>query len=699
MIDLTNGGGLSSRLYAMNISSSTGDSIVKDTSSAPLTHSYANFSCNTNFSPNIDPHSNSTHIQSESSPNPNLICPSDVHHLSATDSASKLGNHMQIKRKKSLSQPVPTKGCHITVPSMILSERLIDHEVTEILGTLAGLPQFGMHSAVDPSKCLDSVYSNSQNVFERDQRSKYDEKSTFISTVNNTPVEHFVHLGYDSSSSSMSNSPHRRHTPPDLDEIKKFCGKETSFSSLTRQPPSRPKAPPPFIVVPDQASKASTRILDPNSHHTSPSLESSEDELQALQLLTLNSAKNPAPIHDNDGNYSNHSHEPKIEFETAETKAINYKDKLLASTSLNNNNNSAGKFRTNTLQVVYQPLGPERPMSFFRLRDFSLVRPLGTGTFGRVYLACYTACSKYFALKQMRKIDVLRLQQVVHVRDERALLARLSHPFIVRLYAALQDERNLYMLMEYASGGELFHYLRRAHRFALGTTRFYAAELVLALEYLHSFGIAYRDLKPENLLLDAEGHLRLADFGFAKVVHGLTYTLCGTPEYLAPEIILGHGYDLSGDWWALGILIFEMLTGNPPFVGPTPTAVYEQTLSGGELRCDPAACGGRVLDLPTKQILQGLLTADPTRRLGCDIAGGGVSAIKNAPFFAGIDWDRLREKRYKSPIRPYCDLDPSKASNFPYDDSPSSMDVPIENELAIVREQGVSFRGFQVDHF
>ena len=150
-----------------------------------------------------------------------------------------------------------------------------------------------------------------------------------------------------------------------------------------------------------------------------------------------------------------------------------------------------------------------------------------------------------------------------HVNAERFILARIRHPFIVDLYATFQDHLNIYMLLSYVPGGELFSHLRRAQRFSADVTRFYLAIIVLALRYLHSFNIIYRDLKPENLLPDTRGYLKIADFGFAKVVDDRTWTLCGTPEYLAPEIIQSDGHGKAVDWWACGILCYEMLVGYP----------------------------------------------------------------------------------------------------------------------------------------
>jgi protein kinase A len=226
--------------------------------------------------------------------------------------------------------------------------------------------------------------------------------------------------------------------------------------------------------------------------------------------------------------------------------------------------------------------------------DFRRVRTLGTGTFARVVLvrpATGTEAdrNKVFALKILRKTEVIKLRQIDHVRHERAILAEVSgHPFITNMIASFSDADFLYLLLDYVPGGELFSYLRKWRRFDEDMARFYAAEIVLVLEYLHEQqgGIAYRDLKPENLLLDEEGHIKLVDFGFAKRLGNNdndrdnkpveTYTLCGTPEYLAPEVIHNKGHTTAVDWWALGILIYEFLTGYPPFWHQNPIEIYKQ---------------------------------------------------------------------------------------------------------------------------
>lgn len=199
------------------------------------------------------------------------------------------------------------------------------------------------------------------------------------------------------------------------------------------------------------------------------------------------------------------------------------------------------------------------------------------------------------------------------------------------------------MLLEYVVGGELFSHLRRAGRFSNEVTRFFAAEIVLAVEYMHSRDVIYRDLKPENLLLDKDGHIKITDFGFAKRVEERTWTLCGTPEYLAPEIIQSKGHGKPVDWWALGILIFEMLAGYPPFFDDNPFGIYEKILAG---RIQFPAH----FHMHAKDIVRRLLTADRTQRLG-NLRGGSAD-VKRHKWFRGIDWDALKNRASRAPIQP-----------------------------------------------
>ena len=201
-------------------------------------------------------------------------------------------------------------------------------------------------------------------------------------------------------------------------------------------------------------------------------------------------------------------------------------------------------------------------------------------SFGRVPLARHKATKRTVAIKMLSKSQILKTKQVTHIKAEKEILMAVSHPFIVSLYGSSQDKECLYFILEYVVGGEFFTHLRSQGRFSEDTSRFYASEILLTFEYLHGMDIIYRDLKPENLLLDKTGHIKITDFGFAKKIDHRTYTLCGTPDYLAPEIILNKGHGKPVDWWAMGVLIYEMMAGYPPFYDEDPMGTYQKILHG-----------------------------------------------------------------------------------------------------------------------
>ncbi|CEJ53776.1 Putative AGC/PKA protein kinase [Penicillium brasilianum] len=276
--------------------------------------------------------------------------------------------------------------------------------------------------------------------------------------------------------------------------------------------------------------------------------------------------------------------------------------------------------------------------------DFLLQRTLGTGSFGRVHLVQSKHNHRFYAMKVLKKAQVVKMKQIEHTNDERRMLNRVRHPFLVTLWGTWQDSRNLYMVMDFVEGGELFSLLRKSQRFPNPVAKFYAAEVTLALEYLHSHQIIYRDLKPENLLLDRHGHLKITDFGFAKDVPDITWTLCGTPDYLAPEVVSSKGYNKSVDWWSLGILIFEMLCGFTPFWDSgSPVKIYENILRG-KVKYPPYLHDDAV------DLLSQLITADLTKRLGN--LHGGPEDVKNHAWFAEVTWDRLARKDIDAPYIP-----------------------------------------------
>jgi len=208
------------------------------------------------------------------------------------------------------------------------------------------------------------------------------------------------------------------------------------------------------------------------------------------------------------------------------------------------------------------------------LSDYELTTTLGTGSFGRVLLAKHKKTGEFFAMKRLKKADIIKLRQVDHVISENNILSNIDHPFLVGLKGFSQDTRYLYFLMPYIAGGELFTYLRTEQKLGEEHAMFYTAQVCLMFEYLHTKDIIYRDLKPENILIDGDGYLKLTDFGFAKYCETRTYTLCGTPEYLAPEVLLNKGHGKPVDWWTMGILTYEMLAGIDPFNDNDPMVIY-----------------------------------------------------------------------------------------------------------------------------
>lgn len=306
-----------------------------------------------------------------------------------------------------------------------------------------------------------------------------------------------------------------------------------------------------------------------------------------------------------------------------------------------------------------------QPSRNLKLDDFELIKTLGTGTFARVWLTRLKNSPKrndnVYALKVLRKADVIKLKQVEHVRNERRTLGAVAgYPFITTLITTFSDDQSLYMVLDYCPGGEIFSYLRRARTFSDATAKFYAAEITLTIEYLHDVqGVAYRDLKPENILIDIDGHIKLVDFGFAKQVGDReTYTLCGTPDYLAPEVIHNSGHGTAVDWWALGILIYEFLVGQPPFWDQNVMRLYEQIVEG-RLRFP------HNINMAARDIISQLCKTDVTQRLGH--IQGGSKRVKTHPWFDSVNWDDVYHRRVKGPIIPRVEhaADTSNFEEYP----------------------------------
>mmetsp|Transcript_41283 Transcript_41283/g.60771 ORF Transcript_41283/g.60771 Transcript_41283/m.60771 type:complete len:360 (-) Transcript_41283:432-1511(-) len=317
------------------------------------------------------------------------------------------------------------------------------------------------------------------------------------------------------------------------------------------------------------------------------------------------------------------------------------------------------------------------------LEDFEMRVTLGTGSFGRVRLVKHSKSGRMYALKMLSKALVLRTKQLDHILCEKHVLEELSFPFIVNMYTSFQDETYLYMVLEYSIGGEFFTHLRKAGRFPNDTARFYSAGVVLTFEYLHNRNVIYRDLKPENLLLDSTGHLKICDFGFSKHIEpgSNTWTLCGTPEYLAPEIILNKGHGKAVDWWALGVLIFEMLAGYPPFYSEDRMQLY-QTILSGKIEFP------RHFKKEARDLISRLLTADLSRRIGN--LKGGAKEIRAHPWFKGFDWEALLNRQMPSPIP----INAQSADDASFFDEYDENDGPDIGAGKVRPEQQVLFKTF-----
>lgn len=300
-------------------------------------------------------------------------------------------------------------------------------------------------------------------------------------------------------------------------------------------------------------------------------------------------------------------------------------------------------------------------LKHIRLDDYIIKKTVGTGSFGRVKLAFNSKDSRYYALKILKKTEIIKLKQVDHICSEMSILDAIDHPFCIKMYGISQNDRYLYIMMEYVPGGELFTHLRTVQSLGNDDARFYGAQVTLIFEYLHSKDIVYRDLKPENLLIDSQGYLKLTDFGFAKKIEGRTYTLCGTPEYLAPEILLQKGHGKPVDWWCLGILIYEMLVGIDPFSDDEPMAVYQNILRG-KIKFPST------FNKDAKSIVKHLLVADLGKRYGN--LKNGVNDIKEHRWFNGLDWKVALKRGLKPSFIPKVASEGDTSNYSEYPDSP-----------------------------
>ncbi|KAL4424405.1 hypothetical protein ABPG77_005648 [Micractinium sp. CCAP 211/92] len=280
--------------------------------------------------------------------------------------------------------------------------------------------------------------------------------------------------------------------------------------------------------------------------------------------------------------------------------------------------------------------------------DFELLRIVGQGAFGKVFQVRKRDTGEIFAMKVMRKDRILERDHRDYVKAERDVLTAVVHPYIVTLRYSFQTPKKLYLVLDFINGGHLFFQLYRQGTFDEALARLYCAEIVLAIAHLHSLGFVHRDLKPENVLLDGEGHVRITDFGLAKgnmsdAEHQRTNSFIGTMEYMAPEVITGRGHGKAVDWWSVGILLFEMLCGMPPFRAKG-RAQLQKLIAAAKLKLPS------YLSSEAQSLLKALLQKEAPKRLG--FGPNGSKDVMGHAFFKGVNWKKLEARQVPSPFKP-----------------------------------------------
>ena len=318
-------------------------------------------------------------------------------------------------------------------------------------------------------------------------------------------------------------------------------------------------------------------------------------------------------------------------------------EEFIEKNSVPQKNNPKGQVPKDANKTVYSS---HKNVKSVTLSDFKVLKVLGRGSFGKVCLVEYLPTHEIYAMKSLKKDILIEQEQIENTLLEKEILQSISHPLLCGLVFCFQTEERIYFVMPFLSGGELFQHLKKAKNFDEKKVQFYGAQIAMALEYLHSKGIIYRDLKPENILMDKTGYLRLADFGMAKKLkeNELAMSFCGTPEYLAPEVIAQTGHDKNADWWSFGILLYEMLCGLPPFYVENLDKMYEM-IQKNEVKF-PKRIN---LSEEAKDIIKKLLEKNPKKRLG---AKKGIQEIKAHPFFANVNFDAILNKKEKPPFVP-----------------------------------------------
>uniref|UniRef100_A0AAX7TIW3 non-specific serine/threonine protein kinase n=1 Tax=Astatotilapia calliptera TaxID=8154 RepID=A0AAX7TIW3_ASTCA len=347
------------------------------------------------------------------------------------------------------------------------------------------------------------------------------------------------------------------------------------------------------------------------------------------------------------------------------------------------------------------------------LEDFESLKVIGRGAFGEVRLVQKKDTGHVYAMKILRKADMLEKEQVGHIRAERDILVEADSLWVVKMFYSFQDKLNLYLIMEFLPGGDMMTLLMKKDTLSEEATQFYIAETVLAIDSIHQLGFIHRDIKPDNLLLDSRGHVKLSDFGlctglkrahrtefYKNLNHSLpndltsqnmnskrkaetwkrnrrqlAFSTVGTPDYIAPEVFMQNGYNKLCDWWSLGVIMYEMLIGYPPFCSETPQETYRKVMNWRETLVFPPE-----VPISEKFMLLSLLfcmfCCEEEHRIGAS----GVEEIKSNPFFEGVDYDHIRERPAAIPINIRSIDDTSNFDEFPDSDILTPTATQVSNQ-------------------
>ena len=292
---------------------------------------------------------------------------------------------------------------------------------------------------------------------------------------------------------------------------------------------------------------------------------------------------------------------------------------------------------------------PENNHSKISENDFTKIKLIGKGSYGNVFLVRYNKNNMIYAMKVYKKSDLREKNQENNTKSERNLLTQINFPFIVEVKFAFQTDSKLFLVQEFIQGGDLFFHIHSGQKFSTQKTKFYLVEIILAIDFLHKNNMIYRDLKPENILIDSKGHIKLTDFGLSKIMTNIeekSFTICGTLQYIAPEIISGEGYNESVDWWSLGIIMYEMLTGKLPFKFNFDNQEEQNDLNIYDKKIKFPSW----IEENAKDLINKLLNKDPEKRIGS--GKEGAENIKKHPFFSDIDWNKALNKELRPPFIP-----------------------------------------------